>query len=366
LNPYGCIFMGVHLGLVAIAQGRLTEASNLLNTAEELVLDHFSGNIAILSMVRTVMAQVVYARNNIAQAAELLSDSLATISTSEGWPELFASGYATSALLLLAKGDGAGAEGGLVSAVELLGSRELPQLNLFLMACRANILVRLDQVAEASASLDEVERGLATNRTVNWAERDEYAIARARLDIVEGRRDQALKALDGVVAEARRQGRIRSELRAETLRVLALAAQGNDEAAAQVLLGVVERTRGERERRMYIDEGPAMAERLRDLVRRPCAPHLSPATLEYVADLLTGFAELAPGDARSRLLADLTPRELEILRELVGGGSNKVIARAIDLNENAVKFHLKNIFRKLGVAGRGMAVTMAEKLDLVR
>jgi LuxR family maltose regulon positive regulatory protein len=311
------------------------------------------------------MAQIAYARNNIAQAAELLSESLATISTSEGWPELFASGYATSALLLLVQGDGAGAEDSLVVAAELLRSRELPQLNLFLMACRANILGRIGRMTDANAIFDEVERGLATSRAVNWAERDEYAIAKARLDIAEGRPDQALKALEVVVAEARRQGRIRSELRAETLRVLALAAQGRDDAAAQILLGVVERTRGERERRMYIDEGPAMAEQLRDLVRRPGAAHLSPATLEYVADLLTGFAELAPGDAKARLLATLTPRELEILRELVGGGSNKVIARAIDLNENAVKFHLKNIFRKLGVAGRGMAVTMAERLELV-
>jgi LuxR family transcriptional regulator, maltose regulon positive regulatory protein len=116
---------------------------------------------------------------------------------------------------------------------------------------------------------------------------------------------------------------------------------------------------------MFIDEGPAMAERLRDLVRRRGAPPLSPATLEYVADLLTGFGELTPGDARTRLLATFTPREREILRALVRGGSNKLIARAIDLNENAVKFHLKNIFRKLGVASRGMAIAMAEKLELV-
>ncbi len=116
---------------------------------------------------------------------------------------------------------------------------------------------------------------------------------------------------------------------------------------------------------MFIDEGPAMAERLRDLIRRRSAAHLSPATLEYLADLLASFGERMSSDAKTRLAATLTPREREILRELVRGGSNKVIARAIDLNENAVKFHLKNIFRKLGVAGRGMAVTMAQKLELL-
>jgi LuxR family maltose regulon positive regulatory protein len=365
LNKYGCVFMNVHLGKVAIAQGRLSEASHHLCAAEELVLDHFPRNISVLSIVRTVMAEIAYARNNIAQAAELLTETLTTIATSEGWPELYAGGYATSALLSLVQGNSGAAEATLATAAELLSSRELPQLNLFLMACRANLLGRIGRVAEASAILAEVEAGLATSGAVTWAERDEYAIAKARLHMVEALPDQALKMLEGVVSEARRQGRIRSELRAETLSVLALAAQGQDEAAAQILLGVVERTRGEGERRMFIDEGPAMAERLRDLVRRRSAAHLSPATLEYVADLLTGFGELTPGDAKTRLLATLTPREREILRELVRGGSNKVIARAIDLNENAVKFHLKNIFRKLGVAGRGMAVSMAEKLELL-
>jgi LuxR family maltose regulon positive regulatory protein len=365
LNDYGCIFMNIHLGKIAIAEGRLTEANNHLYAAEELVLEHFPRNMSVLSIIRTVMAEIAYARNNIAQAAELLTETLTTIATSEGWPELYAGGYATSALLALAQGDAAGAEATLTTAAELLSVRALPRLNLFLMACRADLLRRSGRIAPANALLAAIEAGLAAHNAVGWAERDEHAFTKARLHLAAAEPDQALRVLEPIVSEARRQGRIRSELRAEMMRVLALGAQGQDEAAARILRGVVERTRGESERRMFIDEGPAMAERLRDLVRRRNAAQLPPATLEYIADLLTGFGALTAGDAKARLLASLTPREREILRQLVRGGSNKVIARAIDLNENAVKFHLKNIFRKLGVAGRGMAVTMAEKLELV-
>ena len=365
-SPYGRVFMNIHMALVTIAQGRLSEASNHLQAAETLLLDHFAGNASLMSIVQTLMAQIAYARNNLDQnAAERLAEYLATISTSEGWPEVYASGYSTSALLWLARGDTAAAEATLDAATELLRSKALPHTTLFMMACRANLLCRTGRAPEADAILAEVEAGLAASGAANWAERDEYAIARARLSIAQGLPDAALEGLERVVSDARLQGRGRSELRAETLRVLALAAQGQDEASARALLGVVERTRGEGERRMYIDEGPAMAEQLRDLVRRRGEAPLSPATLEYVADLLTGFGELTPGDAKTRLLAALTPREREILRALVRGGSNKVIARAIDLNENAVKFHLKNIFRKLGVADRAMAVAMAERLELL-
>lgn len=365
LSPYGCVFMHVHLSLVAVAQQRLSEASNHLQAGEELILDHFGANVSLLTIIRTLMAPIAYARNNVAQASELLTKTLATISTSEGWSELYASGFSTSALLWLARGDVEAAEATLVAASELVRAKALPQTNLFVMACRANLLGRTGRLAEAGAVLAEVEAGLMTNRGANWMERDEFAITKARLNITQGLPHLALEGLDGVLSEARRQGRTRSELRAETLRVLALAAQGQGEVAAQTLLGIVERTRGEGERRMFIDEGPAMAERLRDLVRRRGRTLISAPTLEYVADLLTGFGELTRGDEKARLLATLTPREREILHALVRGGSNKVIARAIDLNENAVKFHLKNIFRKLGVAGRAMAVTMAEKLELL-
>ena len=42
----------------------------------------------------------------------------------------------------------------------------------------------------------------------------------------------------------------------------------------------------------------------------------------------------------------------------------RTIARALDLTENAVKFHLKNVFRKLQVDNRAMAAQVARRLDL--
>jgi LuxR family maltose regulon positive regulatory protein len=154
-------------------------------------------------------------------------------------------------------------------------------------------------------------------------------------------------------------------LRADALRALALRALERPEDAATVLIGVLDRARGEGYKRLFIDEGPQMADLLRDAVRRKGATNVSSATLDYVTELLASFGELTRSDERARLLSALTPREREILRELSRSVANKVIARSLDLNENAVKFHLKNIYRKLGVVSRTMAVTVAEKLELL-
>ena len=55
----------------------------------------------------------------------------------------------------------------------------------------------------------------------------------------------------------------------------------------------------------------------------------------------------------------LTPRETRVLELLRSGLSNKQIARAIGISEQTVKYHLKNVYGKLGAVGRTHAVALA-------
>jgi DNA-binding NarL/FixJ family response regulator len=63
--------------------------------------------------------------------------------------------------------------------------------------------------------------------------------------------------------------------------------------------------------------------------------------------------------------AGLTKRELSILAELPAGGSNQQIAKRLFLAEQTVKFHLTNIYRKLGVSTRTEALRYAYENGLV-
>ncbi len=71
-----------------------------------------------------------------------------------------------------------------------------------------------------------------------------------------------------------------------------------------------------------------------------------------------------PKDVASRLASrqafdELTPRELEVLRELAKGSANKEIAEMLRISEHTVKDHLKCILNKLRAADRTEAVTTA-------
>ena len=94
-------------------------------------------------------------------------------------------------------------------------------------------------------------------------------------------------------------------------------------------------------------------------------------------DLITAIRTVSSGrkyipDEIAQILSehlgqeDLTPAEANVLRMIVGGMSNKEIAFTLDVSENTVKTHVKNIFDKIGVSDRTSAATLAIKRGLVR
>jgi DNA-binding NarL/FixJ family response regulator len=87
------------------------------------------------------------------------------------------------------------------------------------------------------------------------------------------------------------------------------------------------------------------------------------AKLDRATDLLHQLVELAHPQGPG-LQFELTRRELEILSHLANGLSNAEIASKCWISENTVKFHLKNLFRKLTVRDRGQAMMIAR--DVVR
>jgi two-component system, NarL family, response regulator len=63
--------------------------------------------------------------------------------------------------------------------------------------------------------------------------------------------------------------------------------------------------------------------------------------------------------------SELTVRELEVLRLLARGGTNKDLAKSLSISEGTVKGHVNNILSKLGVTDRTMAVTTALQRGII-
>jgi DNA-binding NarL/FixJ family response regulator len=87
------------------------------------------------------------------------------------------------------------------------------------------------------------------------------------------------------------------------------------------------------------------------------APH---ATRRVIAAFARSRPAPPPG------LADLTPRELEVLRCLARGWSNHEIASALGVSEHTAKTHVAHILDKLGLRDRVQAVVLAYEAGVVQ
>jgi DNA-binding NarL/FixJ family response regulator len=74
--------------------------------------------------------------------------------------------------------------------------------------------------------------------------------------------------------------------------------------------------------------------------------------------------DLAP-KARDRLPSQLSDRELDVLRLLADGRSNKEIGHMLGVTEGTIKVHVTNLFEKLGVTARTEAIVVAVRRGLI-
>lgn len=102
---------------------------------------------------------------------------------------------------------------------------------------------------------------------------------------------------------------------------------------------------------------PEMTSKLVHAFQATPAPNLSVSTTSTPA-AASATAPQPAGQAPAPL-ATLSPRQVEILRSISRGSSNKVIARELDIAETTVKIHVQQILRKLDVSTRVQAALYA-------
>ncbi len=69
--------------------------------------------------------------------------------------------------------------------------------------------------------------------------------------------------------------------------------------------------------------------------------------------------EVPAAGVKNESLSALTAREMEILKLLIEGKTNKQIARDLDLQEITIKIHVRNVYRKINASNRAQAVSIA-------
>ena len=97
------------------------------------------------------------------------------------------------------------------------------------------------------------------------------------------------------------------------------------------------------------------------LLFRSGRPPFSERDIDVLTLVRAHVAELHTSHLKKRLAAavELTPRQLEILRLVAAGSTNRQIARTLTISEGTTRTHLANIYTKLGATNRTQALAAA-------
>ena len=184
--------------------------------------------------------------------------------------------------------------------------------------------------------------------------------------------------LDGARDAVAQLASLAASLEAPMLRAMADRTEGAVRLAEGRIADVLAPLRRSQAAWLALD-APYEAARVRVLIARACQDvgDADTAELELDAarrtfrdlgagpDLALVEAMLGGPTERARLPGGLTPRELEVLRLVATGKTNRAIATELVLSEKTVARHLSNIFTKLEISSRASATAYAYEHDLV-
>jgi LuxR family maltose regulon positive regulatory protein len=209
------------------------------------------------------------------------------------------------------------------------------------------------------------ERWLATaNLNLTWVREFNQpypALAAVRLLAARGDLATALAQLNGIIEETRKRRRTGDLVRLHAMKAGLLVGLDDTENAAQELATAIDLGAPGGFLRSFLDEGTAVASLFNHpIIRDHTHRHYAQLVKRSFDSQSVGLSLASQGQIEA-----LSLRELDVLRLVSGGQSNRVIAAALYISEPTVKKHISNILGKMNVLNRMQAVNRAQEMGLL-
>ena len=331
--------------------GQVQEAENQLNLAAETYRSvvQLAGNppLPFACEAHLGLARILYQWNDLdaaeqhGQQSAQLAQQLATVDTPVVCGVFLAR-------LKLALGDVAGAVAILAKADQYMRQH--------------NFLHRMPEVA-AMQVLTLLQKG-KLSAAVQLAVKHELPISQARVYLAQGDTSKALEVLEPIRQQIEAKGWADERLKVMVLQTVALHAHGEKEKAMQVLDDALMLAEPGGFIRTFVDEGLPMSQLLFEAAARGMMPDYTDKLLASIKAEQKSEDKSTPIIAKA-LIGSLSQRELEILKLIALGLSNRAIGERLFLAVDTVKGHNRRIFDKLQVQNRTEAVARAHELGLM-
>ncbi|WP_144007003.1 LuxR C-terminal-related transcriptional regulator [Pelomonas sp. KK5] len=359
-SPLGENFCLLHESQALSVMGHLEQGRLMVDEAVALADANFGTDSSLKALVGCFKAQQLFWEGRWQDAQPLIQSVQESLLQVDGWLDVFAI-MAEVAWRIAVRHDGVKQALAMLDDTALLARRRnMPRLERMARVWRIDLLAQSGMAAQArkelaSTGLDKaMASAFAGEAPVDWRFLEAAALAQARLQLAGGTAGSSM-------------GRARLRRAAKLLEGLGLQLPAWRVKLMSLVL----------ERRLAGDgavEGDA------ESALTPILEHSLHGFLMELGQQVVPVVQRLPGPlstqvqsalqkfgngSRAQRAAHCSAKELEVLSLLVAGQPNKLIARALGISADTVKFHLKQIYRKLNVDNRSAAVNVAIRQGLV-
>jgi LuxR family transcriptional regulator, maltose regulon positive regulatory protein len=332
------------LGMVLRLSGKLQEAEPTYREGLKVMKQSDAGGLGFVGRLESFLANVLYEKNELDESIQLVN---ASIAHNEMWnnPNHVAHAYWTKSRILFGMNDS--------SVEEALGKAEtaaahpavVPTLRTGVDALRVRFWLKKGRLNDAAQWMESNPLNRDASQQ-NMEAFEMLALTHVRILLAQENISAASNLLEELETPARDERRNNTLIEILTLKSLASTSRASALTSLEsaLSLGI---TQGYR--RTFLDEGPKLKPLLESLRGRT----------KLVEPLIGG------DEAKQKADGPLTARELDIVRSMADGLSNKEIGQKLFISAGTVKAHSAAIYRKLEVANRTGAIARAKDLGLV-
>lgn len=338
--PFSELYIRTHDMLIAYAQGSLRKVGEMAGATGRQKREG-NADPPLSAMARLTSAVVEYERTYRDTCVDVVHVALSQFGEGEAWFDQYALAYPVLADVGWRRSGLLGVLAVLTEVDDRLARRGMNALRSYSNSIESHYRIRdgeLGSTAPAGSPRSWRERDLRSHNEVLGL------LGRAQFDDAE--------RLAGLwYDDVTRAGRGLAKVRAQIMRAVAIETSGRTADAEDALRGAIRLAFPERITAAFAQEGQ-MLEPLLERVVNAGGPAQEKRFAAALLARVRAPALVPPNDL-------LSVKESCILAHVAAGASNKLIARQLGVSDNAIKFHLKKVYTKLGVSSRKAAVAAA-------
>ena len=366
---YGVSHIHFHLGMAGLAKNRPGEAQSHYEEAMKIIRTHFPGDSGLIFIGDVVAGELCWELGDGDNASKHVKRVISHPKYIEAWFDIHMAAYQTAAQYILE-------DSGLESALlflqredERAKAEDLTRLSRYLDAVKFLIHYLAGDTTSAMEycinTLDDPAIIDHTSPQSTWREIEILALVRIRRALLDKDMEQADRSISALLKYAGQTGNTRIFLYGMVQKIILAKLTANQGQALVTLAETLKVAGSTHYLRPLLQEQDKLSDLL-DVVSSDnfCLPgrNTDNKVRETAAELINLVSEVTGrGDGARTFSA----REVEILVELAKGHSDKLIGRSVGISAHGVRYHLKNIYFKMGVENRLQAINRARETGLI-